>query len=89
MDHLDRLTASWLEDTDPKTRQVLIELNSKLTPADRIAQVFALNEMNRAIQEAVIRKENPDADDREVLRLLALRRFDPETVERMFGPGPS
>lgn len=78
-----------MADTDASTLAVLFECNSRLTPGERIAQVFALNQFNRAVQEAMIRQQDPDEDDLMVLRLLALRRWNQELVEKVFGPLPS
>jgi len=49
----------WYPDTDPKALEVFIELQRKMTPAEKIEAVFQMNESVRRIRETRERKLHP------------------------------
>jgi hypothetical protein len=42
--------AAWYDDTDAKSLEVFLELHRKMTPGERIARVFELNEFAENLQ---------------------------------------
>ncbi|HYL35452.1 MAG TPA: hypothetical protein VEV17_06035 [Bryobacteraceae bacterium] len=75
----------WYSDTDPKALKVFIDLQRRMSPAEKIAGVFQMNEMIWRTAEAVERKAHPEADDREIFLRLAARHLDRATMERVYG----
>jgi hypothetical protein len=72
-------------DTDPAVELLLIEGYRRMSPAQKLERVRALN---RAVQElalADIRRRHPDADEREQALRLASRWLDHELMVRVFG----
>jgi hypothetical protein len=51
----------WYPDTDPKALQVFIDLQRKMTPGEKTAGVFKMNEAVRRIRETRERKLYPRA----------------------------
>ena len=65
----------WYPDTDPKALEVFIDLQRKMSPSEKIAGVFAMNEMLRRITEAHERRSTQACDrERIVGRVHALCR---------------
>jgi hypothetical protein len=72
-------------DTDPAVEALLVEGYHRMSPAQKLERVRALN---RAVQElalADIRRRHPDADEREQALRLASRWIERELMVRAFG----
>ena len=82
------MPARWYEDTDPKALEVFIELHRKMTPGERVAQVFELAAFQEGLQRSSVRSMYPDADEREVFLRVAARRLDRETMIQVYGWDP-
>ena len=80
---------AWYSDTDPKALKVFIELQRKMSPAEKISGVFQMNEMLRLTAEAHERRMHPEASDREIFLRVASRRLDRETMLRAYGWDPA
>ena len=66
---------NWMADTDPKAFEVLIELQRKMSPGDKLACALQASAMLMALTEANVRKLYPHATEREVfLRSAAWHR---------------
>ena len=78
------LTATWLEDTDAKTREVYFGLIREMPPGKRLARVFELCNFQESLQRGSVRKMYPNADEREVFLRVAARRLDRETMIRLY-----
>jgi len=74
----------WLEDTDPKAREVYFDAIRKMSRGERVAKVFEMNKFVDALQRAGVRRMYPEADEREILLRVAARRLDRETMIRVF-----
>jgi hypothetical protein len=75
----------WYSDTDPKALEVFIELPRKMTPAEKTAGVFQMNEAVRRIRETRERKLHPRAGDREIFLRVAAHPLDRDTMLRVYG----
>ena len=75
-------------DTHPAVEQFIIEGYRKMSPAEKLTRV---RELSRAVQElamANIRRNHPNASERELMLRLASRRLDADTMRRAFGWDP-
>ena len=79
---------NWMADTDSKAFEVLIELQRKMSPGDKLACVLKSSAMLMALTEASVRKLYPHASDREVFLRSAARRLDRDTMIRAYGWDP-
>jgi hypothetical protein len=79
---------NWMADTDSKAFEVLIELQRKMSPGDKLACVLKTSAMWMRIAEDNVRKLHPEANDREVFLRNAARRLDRETMIRAYGWDP-
>jgi len=75
----------WYSDTDPKALEVFIDLKRKMTPAQKTAGVFQMNEAVRRIRETRERKLYPRASDREIFLRIAAYHLDRDTMLRVYG----
>jgi hypothetical protein len=75
----------WYSDTDPKALEVFLECQRKMSPAEKIAAVFQMNEFLRAMAESVERQRHPNADDREIFFRVAAHHLDRDTMLRVYG----
>ena len=78
----------WYSDTDPKTLEVFIEVQRRMTPKQKVRRVFEMNAMLFRLQEADVRSLYPGAADREVFLRVTARRLDAETMRRVYGWDP-
>ena len=78
----------WFRDTDPKALEVFLELQRKMTPAEKVRAVFGLTNMLLRLSESGVRSLFPKADDREVFLRAAARRLDRDTMIRVYGWDP-
>jgi hypothetical protein len=76
---------NWMADTDSKAFEVLNELQRKMTPGEKLASVLQMSEMMLRGYEDLVRKEFPDAGQREIFLRAAARRLGRETVIRAYG----
>jgi hypothetical protein len=78
----------WYEDTTPQALEVFIELHRKMTPGEKVAQIFERAEFSEGLQRWSVRSMYPDADEREVFLRVAARRLDRETMIKVYGWDP-
>jgi len=76
------------EDTHPEAERVLIEGLRKMTVAEKLARVQALNDRAEGLQVFDIRRRHPNVTERELQLRLASRRLPPEIMRRVFGWDP-
>jgi hypothetical protein len=77
--------SDWYPDTDPKALEVFIDLQRKMTPAEKMAGVFQMNEAVRQIRETRERKLHATADEREIFLRVAAYHLDRDTMLRVYG----
>ncbi|HMD49648.1 MAG TPA: hypothetical protein VKG79_11145 [Bryobacteraceae bacterium] len=79
----------WYSDTDPKALKVFIDLQRRMTPAQKTLGVFQMNEMLWRTSEEHERRMHPDASDREIFLRVASHRLDRETMIQVYGWDPA
>jgi hypothetical protein len=79
---------NWMADTDSKAFEVLIELQRKMSPGEKLACALKASAMLMALSEENVRKLYPHASEREVFLRSAARRLDRETMIRAYGWDP-
>jgi hypothetical protein len=78
-------SGNWLQDTDDKTLRVWTEVTRRLSPSQKVNQLFELCEALESLQRAGVRKMHPDASEREVFLRVAERRLGPELMRKAYG----
>jgi hypothetical protein len=78
----------WMADTDPKAFQALIEIRRNMTFDERFRQFLEMTEMLLRGYEDRVRREYPQASEREVFLRAAALRLGNETVRRVYGWSP-
>ncbi len=78
----------WYADTEPKALEVFLDLQRKMSPAEKIVAIFQWSDFVMRFAEAGVRSQYPEADEREVFLRLAARRLDRETMIRVYGWDP-
>jgi hypothetical protein len=73
-----------LSDTSEKAREAYFQRLKELTASERLAMGAALWTAADSIQRAVIRRENPNADDTEIAFRLAVSRFGLELARKAY-----
>lgn len=74
-----------LTDTDPAALEVFLTIQRRMTPEEKIRNVFRVNELMRALAEADVRRLYPEASEREVFLRAASRRLGGELMRRVYG----
>ena len=77
-----------LSDTSPDAERVLIEGYRRMSPAEKLERVFALNRALEQLQRARITAEYGDIPEREMRLRLASLRLGRETMVKVFGWDP-
>ena len=79
------MPSSGLSDTDPAARDIQLAALRRMSPGDKLRQVFELTDLVLSLSEAGVRRLYPAADDREIFLRAAARRLSRETVARVYG----
>ena len=83
-----RVNRDGLSDTSPDAERVLIEGYRRMTPAQRLDRVFAMNRALEQLQRARIAAEYGSVPEREMRLRLASLRLGRETMVKVFGWDP-
>jgi len=75
-------------DTDPAALEVFLELQRKISPEEKLALVFGAIRLLSGLGEAAIRRDYPNASEREIFLRQAAKRLDRETMTRVYGWDP-
>ncbi len=66
------MQADWLSDTTPEAQDVYFEIMRRMSPGEKLQRVFEMVEMAQAMAETQVRRQYPEADEREVfLRVVS------------------
>ena len=76
------------EDTSPEAEAILIEGMRRMSAAEKLSRVRALNQRARFALEQDIRRRYPGADPRELRLRFAARWHGPEFTRKHFGWDP-
>ena len=83
MDHAQEYT-----DTDPRVMQVWVDLQRRMSPAEKLASVLSASQFVLQTYEMGVRHAYPQADDREVLLRVAARHLPRELMIGAYGWDP-
>ena len=72
-------------DTSPEAWEVLLEIQRRMTPADKIARAFEWSEVIRGMAEAGLREQYPEADEHEILLRYARMTLGDDLFRRAYG----
>jgi hypothetical protein len=78
----------WMADTDADAFRALIEIRRNMTFDERFRQFLEMSEMVLRGYEDRVRRERPQAGEREVFLRAAALRLGNETVRRVYGWSP-
>ncbi len=79
---------NWMADTDEKSFQALVEIQRRIPPGEKLAFALRQSAMLMKLSRHGIRKMYPDASEREIFLREAARRFDRDTMIRVYGWDP-
>jgi hypothetical protein len=77
-----------MSDTTPEAFQALLEVRRKMSFDDRFRQVLEMSAMVLRGYEDRVRREYPEAGEREVFLRAAALRLGNDTVRRVYGWSP-
>jgi hypothetical protein len=72
-------------DTSPEAWRVFIDLQSKLSPSEKLQRTFEYSAFVRGLQEAGLRQQYPNANEREIFLRAAQRRLGNELFRKVYG----
>jgi hypothetical protein len=72
-------------DTHPEVERILIEGYRRMSVAEKLSSVRAMNQAVQTLQMGDIRRRHPDASEREVRLRLASRWLGPDLMRKAFG----
>ena len=75
-------------DTSPEAERVLIEGYRKMPAWQKLQQVQELNQLAQQLALLDIRRQHPNASERELQLRLASRWLEPELMRQAFGWDP-
>ncbi len=78
----------WMADTDPQAFRALVEIRRKMTFDEKFRQFLEMTEMVLRGHQDRVRREHPEASEREVFLRAAALRLGNETVRRVYGWSP-
>ncbi len=82
------MQADWLSDTTPAAQEVYFEILRRMSRGEKLQRVFEMVEMAHAMAEAQVRRQYPQADDREVFLRVVSRRLSRQQMIDAYGWDP-
>ena len=80
---------NWMSDTSPEAFAKLIELQRAMTAGEKLRQSLRLSGMMMRMSEAGIRRQHPNASEREIFLRGAARRLGRDLMIRAYGWDPA
>jgi len=78
----------WMSDTHPDALRVLLDIQRRIPPEEKLQRVAEMYDAMIAMQTAEVRKLYPQADEREVFLRVTARRLGPELMMKVYGWRP-
>ncbi len=75
-------------DTDPKALDVFLDLQRRMTVSEKVAAVFEMSEMLLRMSLADVKRQYPNADEKEVFLRMAARHLNRDLMIRVYGWHP-
>ncbi len=72
-------------DTSPEAWQVLLDLERRMTPGQKLASVLEHSRFVRSLVLAGLRRRYPDETERRIFLRYALQTLGPELFEKVYG----
>jgi hypothetical protein len=72
-------------DTSPEAWQVWLDLIRKMTPAERLARALEYSAFVRNLAESTLRRDYPNASEREIFLRGAQQRLGADLFARVYG----
>jgi hypothetical protein len=72
-------------DTAPEAWRVFLELQRRMSPAEKVQRVFEMSRLIRSAAESGLRDAYPEAEDREIFLRAARQRLGPELFRKVYG----
>ena len=73
------------DDTSPEVWELYLELQRRMSPAEKIARAFEWSEVVRRFAEAGLRERYPEADEHEILLRYARMTLGRELFLKAYG----
>jgi hypothetical protein len=73
------------DDTSPEAWKVYLDIQRRMSPAEKIARAFEWSEVVRRFAEAGLRERYPDADEHEILLRYAKMTLGRELFRKAYG----
>ena len=72
-------------DTSPEAWNLLLKLRRQMSPSERLQRVFEYSAFVRSLAEGAIRRQYPEAGDREILLRAARQRLGIDLFRKVYG----
>ena len=72
-------------DTSPEAWKIYLDIQRRMSPSEKIRQIFERSEMMRRMSEAVLRRNYPHADEREIFLRRVRSELGPDLFLRVYG----
>lgn len=72
-------------DTSPEAWQILLDLQRQMSPGERLEKAFEYSAFVRSLAEGAIRRNYPNASDREILLRAARLRLGRDLFRTVYG----
>jgi hypothetical protein len=72
-------------DTSPEAWEVFVNLQRRMSPAEKLRRTFEFSELIRKFAEAGMRRRYPGAGDREIFLRMARQHFGRELFVKVYG----
>ncbi len=77
-------TSDYYSDTSPEAMEVFLDVQRRMSPAQKIALVFSYTRTLFRMMEANVRALYPMAEDREIFLRVTARHLDRDTMIRVY-----
>ncbi|MBZ5583838.1 MAG: hypothetical protein LAQ30_16840 [Acidobacteriia bacterium] len=72
-------------DTSPEAWKIYLDIQRRMTPAEKIRRVFERSQSARKLKEAALRQKHPTASDREILLRRVRSELGADLFQRVYG----
>jgi hypothetical protein len=78
----------WMSDTSPEAFAKMVELQRAMTPDRKLHLTFEASEMLMKLAEKDVRRQYPEAGEREIFLRTAARRLGRDLMIQVYGWDP-
>ena len=75
-------------DTDPRAMEVFVDLHRRMPASQKVARAFEITEMLLRLSLSDVRRQFPEASEREVFLRMTARHLDRDLMIRAYGWHP-